>query len=298
MAKKSTLIVVAGPTAVGKTAFCIDLAKRLQTEIISADSRQFYRETVIGTAAPTAEEMDGIAHHFVGHLSIHDYYNVSMYEQEAIAICNQLFEKYPYIILSGGSGLYLDAVCEGIDDLPDVDTHLRNNLQQQWEAEGIEPLLNQLFALDEDYYHIVDKKNPKRVLRALEVCMQTGKTYTSLRLQSQKERNFNVLKLCLTLPRQPLCERINHRTDVMMQNGFLHEAEQLYPQKHLNALNTVGYKELFAYIEGKTSLDFAVEKIKTNTRRYAKRQMTWFNKKGDYRFFEPSQLEQIMKLIT
>ena len=294
MTKKNTLIVVAGPTAVGKTSFCIALAKWLQTEVISADSRQFYKETVIGTAAPTAEEMDGVEHHFVGHLSVRDYYNVSMYEQDAIAVCHKLFETKPYAILTGGSGLYLDAVCDGIDDMPDADISLRKHLKQQLEQEGLESLLNQLFALDEDYYHVVDKKNPKRILRALEVCMQTGKTYTSLRKQPQKQRNFNVKKLCLTLPRQQLCERINQRTDAMMKNGFLQEAEMLLPYKHLNALNTVGYKELFDYLEGKTSLDFAVEKIKTNTRRYAKRQMTWFKGKGDYRFFEPHQLKKIV----
>ena len=275
---------MAGPTAVGKTSFSIALAKGLQTEILSADSRQFYRETVIGTAAPTAEEMNGVVHHFVGHLSIHDYYNVSMYEQEAISVLNKLFTKNHYAILTGGSGLYLDSVCEGIDDLPDIDTALRERLKQQLENEGIESLLNQLLLLDQAYYHTVDKKNPNRILRALEVCLQTNQTYTSLRTQSQKQRGFDTVKICLTLPRKLLCERINQRTDTMMTNGFLQEAEFLLPYRHLNALNTVGYKELFDYLEGKTSLDFAIEKIKTNTRRYAKRQMTWFKGKGDYFF--------------
>ena len=295
MTGKNRLIVVAGPTAVGKTPFSIALAKRLQTEVISADSRQFYKETVIGTATPTAAEMEGVVHHFVGHLSIENYYNVSMYEQDAIAVCHKLFETKPYAILTGGSGLYLDAVCGGIDDLPDVDTALRERLKRQWEQEGIEPLLNQLLALDEAYYYMVDKKNPKRILRALEVCLQTGQTYTSLRTQPQKRRDFEVLKICLTLPRPQLCERINRRTDAMMANGFLQEAEMLLPKKHLNALNTVGYKELFDFLEGKTSLEFAIEKIKTNTRRYAKRQMTWFKGKGGYLFVEPDQLEQVMK---
>ena len=287
MTQKNTLIVVAGPTAVGKTSFSIALAKHLQTEVVSADSRQFYKETVIGTAAPTIEEMDGVKHHFVGHLSIKDYYNVFMYEQDAINVLHKLFQKHNYVILTGGSGLYIDSVCEGIDELPDADPVLRERLKQQLEDEGIESLLNQLLILDEPYYWIVDKKNPKRILRALEVCLQTGKTYTSLRTQSQKQRNFDILKICLTLPREQLCERINLRTEKMMRNGFLQEAISLFPYKHLNALNTVGYKELFDYMEGKTSLDIAVEKIKTNTRRYAKRQMTWFKGKGDYRFFEP-----------
>jgi tRNA dimethylallyltransferase len=286
LTKKGKLIVIAGPTAVGKTAFSTALAKRLQTEILSADSRQFYKETVIGTAAPTAEEMDGVVHHFVGHLSIHDYYNVSMYEQDAIRILTKLFAKNEYAILTGGSGLYLDSITEGIDDLPDADLALRERLKQQFEQEGIEPLLNQLFTLDEPYYHTVDKNNPKRILRALEVCMQTGQTYTSLRTQPQKQRDFDILKICLTMPRQQLCERINQRTDAMMKNGFLQEAESLFPYRHLNALNTVGYKELFDYIDGKTSLDFAIEKIKTNTRRYAKRQMTWFKGKKDCIFLE------------
>ena len=298
MAKKSTLIVVAGPTAVGKTDFSIALAKRLQTEIISADSRQFYREMLIGTATPTAEEMNGIVHHFVGHLSVNDYYNVSMYEQEAISVLGKLFKEKKQVILTGGSGLYLNAVCDGIDDLPDVDAALRERLKQQLEQKGIESLLNQLFVLDEAYYRIVDKKNPKRILRALEVCMQTGQTYTSLRTQSQKQRDFDILKICLTLPRQQLCERINQRTDAMMKNGFLQEAKSLLPYRHLNALNTVGYKELFSYLDGKISLDFAVEKIKINTRRYAKRQMTWFKGKMDYLFFEPNQLEQVVEIVN
>ena len=288
---------MAGPTAVGKTAFSIALAKRLQTEILSADSRQFYRETVIGTAAPTAEEMAGVKHHFVGHLSVNEYYNVSMYEQNAMQVLNNLFTKNHYAVLTGGSGLYIDSVCDGIDELPDADTELRERLKQELEQNGLETLLNQLLTLDKDYYDIVDKKNSKRIMRALEVCLQTGQTYTSLRTQSQKERNFNIIKICLTLPRQQLCERINQRTDEMMKNGFLQEAESLLPYKHLNALNTVGYKELFDYLEGKTSLDFAVDKIKTNTRRYAKRQMTWFKGKGDYLFFEPEQFEEIVKSL-
>jgi tRNA dimethylallyltransferase len=186
------------------------------------------------------------------------------------------------VILTGGSGLYLDAVCEGIDDLPDVDTSLREELKQQLEKDGLESLLEQLSILDEDYYHTVDKNNPNRILRALEVCLQTGETYTSLRTHSQKPRDFNIMKICLTMPRQELCARINRRTDIMMKNGFLQEAKSLLPYKDLNALNTVGYKDLFNYLEGKTSLDFAVEKIKTNTRRYAKRQMTWFKGKNGY----------------
>ena len=284
--QKNTLIVVAGPTAVGKTAFSIKLAKELKTEILSADSRQFYKETVIGTAAPTMAERDGITHHFVGHLSIFDYYNVSMYEQDALGVLNNLFKKNRYAILTGGSGLYIDAVCSGIDLLPDIDLKLRENLQKRLETEGLPVLLDELKNLDEEYYQIVDRQNPKRILRALEVCLQTQKTYTSLRTQSAKKRDFDIVRICLTLPREELNSRINLRTDEMMKNGFLEEARNLFAYRHLNSLNTVGYKELFDYIDGKYSLEQCIEKIKTQTRRYAKRQMTWFQKNKEYVFLD------------
>jgi tRNA dimethylallyltransferase len=291
---KNTLIVVAGPTAVGKTAFSIKLAKKLQTEILSADSRQFYKETVIGTAAPTVEDMKGITHHFVGHLSIFDYYNVSMYEQDALSVLNKLFAKNQYAILTGGSGLYVDAVCLGIDLLPDIDIKLREKLQKRLDMEGLPVLLDELKNLDKEYYNIVDKQNPKRVLRALEVCHQTQKTYTSLRTQSAKKRDFDIVQICLTLPREELNNRINLRTDEMLKNGFLEEARNLFVYKHLNSLNTVGYKELFDYIDGKYSWNMCVEKIKTQTRRYAKRQMTWFKKNKDYVFLNPSEDVKIL----
>jgi len=285
--EKNTLIVIAGPTAVGKTAFSIKLAKELKTEILSADSRQFYRETVVGTAAPTVEEREGITHHFVGHLSIFDYYNVSMYEQDALKILNNLFKKNQYAVLCGGSGLYIDAVCSGIDLLPNIDLELRENLQKRLDTEGLAILLAELKNLDKDYYHIVDKQNPKRVLRALEVCLQTQKTYTSLRTQSAKKRNFDIIRVCLTLPREELNNRINLRTEEMLKKGFLEEAHNLFPYRHLNSLNTVGYKELFNYIDGKYSWNLCVEKIKTQTRRYAKRQLTWFKKNKEYVFLNP-----------
>ena len=286
--KNNTLIVIAGPTAVGKTAFSIKLAKELKTEILSADSRQFYKETVIGTAAPSVEEREGIIHHFIGHLSIFDYYNVSMYEQEALEVLNEIFKENKYAILTGGSGLYIDALCSGIDILPDIDVKLRENLKKRLDTEGLTPLLNELKNLDEKYYNIVDKQNSKRVLRALEVCIQTKKTYTSLRMQTAKTRDFDIMKVCLTLPREVLNQRINLRTDEMMKNGFLQEAQTLYPHRELNSLNTLGYKELFDYISGKCSLEMSIEKIKTNTRRYAKRQMTWFKKNNDYVYLQPS----------
>lgn len=285
-AEKNTLIVVAGSTAVGKTAFSIQLAKKLQTEVLSADSRQFYRETVIGTAAPTMEEREGVKHHFIGHLSIFDYYNVSMYEQDVLNVLSELFKKNQYVVLTGGSGLYIDAVCSGIDMLPDIDPDLREDLKKRLDADGLPALVEELKHLDEEYYQIVDKQNPKRVLRALEVCMQTKQTYTSFRTQSAKKRDFDIMKICLTLPREELNKKINLRTDEMLKNGFLEEARTLFPHRHLNSLNTVGYKELFEYIDGKYSYDMCVEKIKTQTRRYAKRQMTWFKKKNDYVYFD------------
>jgi len=284
---RKTLIVIAGPTAVGKTSFSIQLAKKLQTEILSADSRQFYKEMVIGTAAPTMEEREGITHHFIGHLSIFDYYNVSMYEQDALNVLNELFKKKQYAILTGGSGLYIDAVCSGIDALPDVDSTLRENLQKRLDMEGLAVLLDELKNLDEEYYHIVDKQNPKRVLRALEVCLQTQETYTSLRTRSAKKRDFSIVRICLTLPREELNNRINLRTEEMIKNGFLEEARKLFPYRQLNPLNTVGYKELFDYIDGQYSWELCIEKIKTQTRRYAKRQMTWFKKNKDYIFLNP-----------
>ena len=297
MKKTPILIVITGSTAVGKTAFCVELAKELQTEILSADSRQFYKETVIGTATPSVEEQQGIVHHFIGNLSIYDYYNVSMYEQDALFKLNQLFKEKQYVILTGGSGLYIDAVCDGIDSLPDIDNSLRQNLKERLDTEGLLPLLKELQTLDENYYKIVDKQNPKRVLRALEVCLQTGKTYTSLRTQEKKKRDFDVVKICLTLPRDVLNDRINKRTDIMMENGFLEESTSLYPYRNLNALNTVGYKELFDYLSGNISLEMSIEKIKTNTRRYAKRQMTWFKKDDNYVFFEPTQFDDIKDYI-
>ncbi|MBP5412282.1 MAG: tRNA (adenosine(37)-N6)-dimethylallyltransferase MiaA [Bacteroidales bacterium] len=292
------LLVITGPTAVGKTDFSISLAQALSTEIVSADSRQFYAEIPIGTAAPTTEEMKGIKHHFVGHLSIHDYYNVSMYEQQALEVLKTLFQKHTYVVLTGGSGMYIDVLCNGIDNMPDIDMQLRNRLLQQWKEQGTAACLQQLQELDPVFYNMVDKHNHKRILRALEVCYQTGKPYSESRCKVKVQRDFEIVKICLTMPREQLVERINRRTDKMMEQGLLKEAQSVFPYKHLNALNTVGYRELFDYLEGKTDLDFAIDKIKVNTRRYAKRQMTWFKKEGnDYIFMQSPTIEQVLNII-
>lgn len=294
---KKTLIVILGPTASGKTTLAIELAQELNTEIISADSRQFYKEIPIGTAAPNAEELKKVKHHFVGNLSVEDAYNVSAFEQDALQVIKTAFQKHDQLIMVGGSGLYLDAVCKGIDELPDPDPELRNTLNTLFEEQGIEALRQKLKSLDPDYYEKVDKQNPKRLLRALEVCLQTGKTYSELRLNTSQQRDFNILKIGLKIPREELNQRINLRTDLMLKTGWLEEAKKVFPKRELNALNTVGFKELFNYLSGEWELDFAIEKIKTNTRRYAKRQMTWFRKDSKINWFEPEDKEGIFRFI-
>ena len=280
-----TLLVLSGPTAVGKTALSIRLAQQWNTHIVSADSRQFYKELQIGVAAPTPEELAAAPHHFVGNLSITDYYNVYKYEQEVLATLEELFAQYPIIIMVGGSGLYIDAVCKGIDLLPDPDEALRSRLQQQ----PIENLRQQLQQIDPDYYEQVDKNNRVRLIRAIEVCTQTGVPFSKLRNQAKQQRPFAIKKYCITQDRETLYNRINARVDAMMQQGLLDEVRSLYAQRHLNALNTVGYKELFAYLEGNLTLAQAIEKIKTNTRRYAKRQLTWFRRDGEYQYINADQ---------
>ena len=293
-----TLLVILGPTASGKTGLAIDLAKQIKTEIISADSRQFYQEIPKGTAAPNSEQLKSIPHHFVGQLSISDDYNVSRYEQEVISLLEEKFKTQDTIIMVGGSGLYIDAVCNGIDDLPDPDEKLRSRLNALFAKEGIEALQFKLKELDPVFYSQVDLNNPKRLMRAIEVCMQTGKPYSSQRLQTKKSRDFNILKIGLEIPRDELYMRINRRTDEMIKNDWLEEARSVYPYKHLNSLNTVGFKELFKYINGEWDLDFALEKIKTNTRRYAKRQMTWFKKDKEIHWFSPDDRENIFSFLS
>jgi tRNA dimethylallyltransferase len=278
LSNSSTLIVILGPTASGKTAAAIQLAEKLGTEIISADSRQFYKEMSIGTAKPSLEQLSQVKHHFIGHLSVTDYYNVSRYENETLELLKVLFEKHKYVVMVGGSGLYIDAVCKGVDDLPDPDPVLRNKLKAEYNAKGLEYIQDLLKELDPDYFDVVDKKNPGRILRALEVCMTTGRPYSSLRKDSPKKREFDIVKYGIDIPRSQLRRRISARVESMVKSGLLKEVRNLEEYRELNALNTVGYKEVFNYFDGKSCIHDTIEKIKTNTRRYAKRQMTWFKR--------------------
>lgn len=285
----ATLLVLTGPTASGKTALAIRWAERLRTEILSADSRQFYREMRIGTAAPTPDELRRVPHHFVQHLSIQDSYNVYRYEQDALALLEKLFQNHENVILCGGSGLYIDALCNGIDLLPDPDPELREKLHRMLCENRVEEFHQMLKEKDPEYYEIVDRNNPVRMVRALEVCIQTGQPYSTLRKQQAKERPFQIIKYAIALPREVLNERINRRVERMMEEGLEAEARQLYPLRHLNALQTVGYRELFDNFDGKCTLEESVEAIKAHTRQYAKRQMTWFKRDSGYRWISPEE---------
>lgn len=280
------LIIILGPTAVGKTEYSLNLAERLQTEILSCDSRQMFREMKIGTAAPSEDELKRVPHHFIGNLSIHDYYSCGKYEIEALQKCEELFKKHDTLVMTGGSMLYIDAVCNGIDEMPDIDEELRNSLWERYEKEGIESLRQELKILDPEYAQKVDPKNGKRIIHALEICLQAGKPYSEIRKNQKKERPFDIQKIGIYREREELNHRINLRVDKMFEQGLYEEALGLYPFKHLNSLNTVGYKELFAHFDGQCSLEEAKEKIKTDTRRYAKKQMTWFKKDEDIKWIE------------
>lgn len=294
---KKQLIVIAGPTAVGKTALSIDLGKFYECPIISADSRQFYKEMSIGTAKPTKEEMQGISHYFIDNISIQDLYNVGQYEKEAIECIENLFKEHQYLILVGGSGLYINAILNGVDEFEEIPLEIREKLNTIYQEKGISYLQDELKKLDETYYFQVDLNNPQRLIRALEVCLHTGKPYSSFRTKAKKERPFNAINLLINTDRDKLYERINLRVDKMIQDGLVNEVKNLIPNKHLNALNTVGYKELFDYFDNIISLEKAVDLIKQNTRRYAKRQLTWFNHQGDFENFEPNDLEKIKAYI-
>ena len=290
-----TLIVITGPTAVGKTALTIELALHYGVPILNADSRQIYRELPIGTAAPTQEEQRLVKHYFVSTKSIKDYYNASLFEQEVL---EHLKESASDInILSGGSMMYIDAVCNGIDDIPTIRDDIREEMKRRYREEGLESLCEDLKRLDPEHYEVVDRQNYRRVIHALEICYQTGKTYTSFRKQEKKPRPFRIVKIGLNRNRQELYDRINRRVDKMMDDGLLEEAKGLYDFRATNALNTVGYKELFDYIDGRWSLDEAVERIKGNTRRYARKQLTWFKRDPDMRWFHPDQKQEILNYI-
>lgn len=292
-----TLIVITGPTAVGKTRLCIDIAKHFDIPIINADSRQIYKELKIGTARPTDEEMLEVKHYFVGTLSLDDYYSASLYEQQVLALLEEQFKTHDFALMSGGSMMYIDAVCNGIDDIPTIDDGTRETMKRRLQEEGLEKLCEELKQLDPEYYEIVDRQNPKRVVHALEICTMTGQTYTSFRKREQKRRPFRIVKIGLNRERTELYDRINARVDEMMANGFLKEAEGLFERKGLNALNTVGYKELFDYFEGRWTLKEAIERIKGNTRRYARKQLTWYKKDEQMKWFHPDQKEDIINYI-
>ena len=292
-----TLIVIAGPTASGKTAFSIALVKALNTVILSADSRQFYKEMSIGTAAPTEEELSQAKHYFIHHISIEDKYDVADYERDALALLDELFKTHEAVIMTGGSGLFIDAVCNGIDAMPDVTSEIRGRVQKLYDEGGLEALQDEVQRLDPEYFAFVDKQNPRRLQRALEVCYQTGQPFSSFRSGHTVQRDFDIKKYAILWDRQELIERIDKRVDLMMQQGLLEEAKTLYPMRHLNALNTVGYKELFAYFDGQCSLDEAVEQIKIHTRQYAKRQMTWLRKDNSYRWIMPEDFDSTLSAL-
>ncbi len=284
--KNKTLISIVGPTAIGKTRISIEIAKALNTEIISCDSRQFFKEMKIGTAVPETEELNAVKHHFIQHISIFDEYNVGKFEIDAIDRIEKLFQNKDVLCLTGGSGLYQKAVLEGLNDFPKVDSQIRRKLNQLYETEGIEALQKKLSSLDPEYYSRVDQENPHRLIRALEICIGTGKTFSFYLRQKTINRGFNSLKIGLTADREIIYQRIEKRVDNMFKEGLIDEAKKLLPYEGLNALNTVGYKELFQYFENKLSLEEAKAEIKKNTRRFAKRQLTWYRKETDINWFQ------------
>ena len=287
-----------GPTAVGKTDVCLQVARQFDIPIINADSRQLFRELKIGTAAPTEEQMAQVKHYFVGSLSIGDYYSASMYEQDILQLLDTLFQDSDYALLSGGSMMYIDAVCNGIDDIPTVDDKTRDTLKRRLEEEGLEPLVEELHRLGPEHWAIVDRQNPRRVVHALEICLMTGKTYTSFRKAEKKERPFQIIKIGLNRDREELYHRINVRVDQMMAQGLLNEVRAMNEYRNVNALNTVGYKELFNYLDGLWTLDEAVERIKGNTRRYARKQLTWFKRDLQMRWFHPDDIQNMLTYIS
>ncbi len=293
----NTLITIIGPTAIGKTSLSIDIANSFECDILSCDSRQFYKELLIGTAPPSPEEQALAPHHFIHDRSIFDDYTVGDYENDAIELLDNIYEKNDKAILIGGSGLYVDAVLKGFDTFPDIPREIRTQLQNDFEEKGLEYLQEKLKQLDVEYYNIVDLYNHQRVIRALEVCIGTGKTFTEFRVRENKKRNFTPIKIGLNIDREKLYERINLRVDLMMEAGLLSEAKKMYPHKQINSLQTVGYRELFRYFDGEFELDFAISEIKKNTRRFAKRQLTWFRKDKEIKWFDPKEKDAIIEYI-
>ena len=293
--KNKTLIVITGPTGVGKTEATLRIAEHFNVPVINADSRQIFSEIPIGTAAPTAEQQQRVQHYFVGNHHLEDYYSASLYEQDVLNIINS--QHTPISLLSGGSMMYIDAVCNGIDDIPTILPEIREGMMKRLEAEGLEQMCNLLRELDPEHWNIVDRNNPRRVIHALEICIQTGKTYTSFRSNTIKERPFNVIKVGLNRDRDELYNRINQRVLDMIEEGMIEEALQVYPMRTLNSLNTVGYKELFEYLDGLTTLDEAIFKIQSNTRRYARKQLTWYKKDTAFQWFNPDNIEEILNYV-
>ena len=294
--KNKTLIIITGPTGVGKTEATLRIAEHFNVPVINADSRQIFSEIPIGTAAPTAQQQRRVPHYFVGNYHLEDYYSASLYEQDVLNLINS--QDTSISLLSGGSMMYIDAVCKGIDDIPTIRPEIREEMMQRLELEGLEEMCNLLRKLDPEHGEIVDRKNPRRVLHALEICIQTGKTYTSFRSNTTKERPFNIIKIGLNRDRNELYDRINQRVLNMIDEGMIKEALSVYPKRTLNSLNTVGYKEMFEYLDGLTTLDEAIFKIQSNTRKYARKQLTWYKKDDDLQWFNPDNVEEILKYIS
>lgn len=294
---QKTLIVVVGPTAIGKTALAIQLAQFFNTEIISADSRQFFKEMSIGTAKPSAEELAAAPHHFIGSHTVTQLFSTGDFEVEALALMEQLFTQHDVLVMAGGSGLYVNAICNGLDDMPEIDMTIRAKLNDLFACEGIAPIKAQLEAVDPEYFAKVDQANPQRMIRGLEVVLSTGQKLSSFLTAQKKERPFNIIKIGLNTDREKLYAGINHRVDLMLANGLVDEVKRLTPYRNYNALNTVGYSEIFDYLDGNVSLVEASEKIKQNTRRFAKRQITWFKKDTSTTWFEPNQTAAILSYI-
>ena len=294
--KNKTLIIITGPTGVGKTEATLRIAEHFNVPVINADSRQIFSEIPIGTAAPTAQQQRRVPHYFVGNHHLEDYYSASLYEQDVLNLINS--QDTSISLLSGGSMMYIDAVCKGIDDIPTIRPEIREEMMRRLELEGLEEMCNLLRKLDPEHWEIVDRKNPRRVLHALEICIQTGKTYTSFRSNTTKERPFNIIKIGLNRDRNELYDRINQRVLNMIDEGMIKEALRVYPKRTLNSLNTVGYKEMFEYLDGLTTRDEAIFKIQSNTRKYARKQLTWYKKDDDLQWFNPDNVEEILKYIS